>query len=127
MQDSKSSMTNPKVIQGRIVAENNEDKEDWCRRSISVPNSGGYPQPGNDITVIDTEDKEYELKFTKSRKPGRVCLGQPGRLKNWYIKHYPEHDVPMDDVFLEFSGKCNAYRIYTSNEWKQKAMKHGHI
>lgn len=111
----------PTSFQGTITDERNKDKAGWLRRSIGVlkNQSGGYPQPGDEITVIDTNSNRYRLKFTKSRKRQKVCLGQPGILKPWYVKHYPSDAVRADNVYFQYTGHIDEYRIYSSEELKK--------
>ncbi|MDD5323359.1 MAG: hypothetical protein PHD43_22655 [Methylococcales bacterium] len=112
-----------KDIRGTITDERNKDKEEWQRRSIGVPKTESYPQPGDDITVIDTDGNKYYLKFTKSRNRKNVCLGQPSILKNWHINHYPRNVVEADDVYFAFTGRDHEYKIYTSKEWARESRK----
>ena len=109
-------------FKGTISDERNEDKEKWRRRSIGIPyaRSRGYPEVRHTITVIDTDGGKYESVFTKSRKPGKVCLGKPGNLKGWYTKHYRYEEVVEDDVYFEYTGSGYEFYIYTSNEWYRR-------
>ncbi|MBM4463526.1 MAG: hypothetical protein FJ012_09405 [Chloroflexi bacterium] len=113
----------PPSFQGEIVDQRGKDRGNWARRGITVPknSSGAYPQPGHKITVIDTGGKKYQLKFTKSRNPVKVYLGQPSKLKGWYQKRYPSNSVVPDNVYFEYTGPGHTYRIYTSKEWTGKA------
>ena len=110
----------PAFFKGTITDERNQDKEGWLRRSIGVPKSGAYPQPGDSITIIDIDGDKYQLRFTKSRNRVKVCLGQPGILKKWYTKHYPGNVVANDNVYFVFNGRDHEYLIYTSEEWAKR-------
>ena len=110
----------PAFFKGTITDERNQDKEGWLRRSIGVPKSGAYPQPGDSITIIDIDGDKYQLRFTKSRNRVKVCLGQPGILKNWYTKHYSGNVVANDNVYFVFNGCDHEYLIYSSEEWAKR-------
>jgi hypothetical protein len=112
------------LLQGRIRSLANFDKDDWARREIIVEQDvlTRYPQVGDQIRLIDSDNEIYELTFIKGANvSGYTCLGQPGMLKKWFQQHYRSDKVDKDDVFLNATGPAlGEFRIWTSREWSEK-------
>lgn len=91
----------------------------WLRREIIVKQDPetAYPKFGDKWTLIDLDGCNYVLQFIKgAHVSGYSLLGQPGKLKAWFIKRYPREYVVKDYVFFEKCG-ANKFRLFTSKEW----------
>jgi hypothetical protein len=102
----------------------NFDIDGWARREIIVEQDvdTGYPKAGDKIRLIDSDGEEYDLTFIRGANvAGYTCLGQPGRLRNWFQQHYRMDEVDRESVFLEATGRTpDEFRIWTSEEWMKK-------
>jgi hypothetical protein len=111
------------LFQGRIRTLSQYDAGVWLRREIIVqkdPNTG-LPNEGDAWTLIDQDRERYHLSFVKGANvSGYTCLGQPGRLKNWFVKYYPSRQVKKDQVFFQSTGRPGEYEIFTRREWESR-------
>lgn len=115
--------SNPPHLRGLIRSLVKFASDGWERREIIVeqPNTDGFPQIRDEIVVIDSENVRYTLPFIKgANRDGYVCMGKPGRLKDWFMKHYPDKRVTADEVYFELTSDKTTYRIYTSRQWCEK-------
>jgi hypothetical protein len=108
------------LLIGRICDLSGFTSDGWRRRELNVKQGArGYPEVRDTIDLIDTDGKRYRgLPFVKgARHSGHACLGQPGSLKPWFVRHYDFKHVATEDVYLTSIGQPNEYRIYTHAEW----------
>jgi hypothetical protein len=114
------SGSSQRALIGRICDLSGFTSDGWRRRELNINRgAGGYPDVRDTIHLIDTDGKRYYgLPFVKgARHPGHTCLGQPGSLKPWFVRHYDFKHVTTEDVYLESTGQPNEYLIYTQAEW----------
>ena len=112
------------VLTGRICDLSSSTSDGWRRRELNVKQGReGYPAVRDVIHLIDSSGTRYpSLPFVKgARLPGHTCLGQPGALKPWFLKHYSSHSVASESVYLTPTGGQNEYRIYTESEWAKSS------
>ena len=111
------------LFQGRIRRLSQEDADGWLRREIVVqqdPNTG-FPNVGDIWILIDSDGDKYKLRFIKGANvSGYTCLGQPGKLKNWFLKHYPSNDVVKDRVVFQSTEHHNDYEIFSAKQWASR-------
>jgi hypothetical protein len=111
------------LFQGHIRTLSQQDADGWLRREIIVqrdPNTG-LPNVGDAWTLIDREGNIYNLSFVKGANVfGYTCLGQPGKLKDWFLKYYPCNQVVKDQVFFQSTGRPAEYEIFTRREWDSR-------
>jgi len=104
-------------FKGRIRTSSQWDAAGWSRREIIVqkdPNTG-LPEVGDTWTLIDSDGDIYKLSFIKGANVSDyTCLGQPGKLKNWFLKHYPRNDVVKDRVVFRSTDHPNEYEIFSA-------------
>jgi hypothetical protein len=113
----------------------NYDIKDWRRRDIwflkRTVNSNviyNYPSVGDTITIIDTDKKHYNLRFTKPEDNEKICLGTPSKLKPWYQKKgfsnslvkTMEENGYRDKIYFEYTGNDEDFYIYTEKEFKKR-------
>jgi hypothetical protein len=113
------------ILIGRICDLSGSTSDGWRRREINVKRDAtGYPEVRDVIHLIDSSDLRYpNLPFVKgARLPGHTCLGQPGSLKRWFVKHYPFERVKTEDVYLKPTGRQNEYVILTEAEWRSSSV-----
>jgi hypothetical protein len=98
----------------------------WARREIIIKQDTvtGYPKVRDGIKLIDTEGYSYNLTFIEGANvAGYTCLGQPGTLKTWFLKHYPKEIVIEDEVFLKSTDNLkNEFKIFTSKQWAEQSL-----
>jgi len=115
------------LFKGRIRTLSQRDADGWLRREIIVqkdPNTG-LPKVGDTWTLIDSDGDIYKLSFIKGANvSGYTCLGQPGKLKNWFLKHYPRNDVVKDRVVFRSTDHPNEYEIFSAGLMIVSALIH---
>lgn len=110
------------LLQGRIRTLSQKDADDWLRREIIVAKDlkRGSPKVGDSWILIDLDGNKYSLTFIKGANVrGYTCLGQPGKLKTWFLKRYPKDVVDKDNVFFN-EQHPNEFTLYSSKEWLSK-------
>jgi hypothetical protein len=117
------------VFRGKVNDLCQEDAAGWRRRDISFLkhelNRGerfGYPTQKDRIVLKAKDGLRFELNFSKPESDERVCLGTPGRLKQWYHnKGFDSKMVnPDDEVFFEYTGISNEFLIFTPDEYRER-------
>jgi hypothetical protein len=115
----------PFLLTGRIRRLSQRDRDGWERREIIVGRDGStrYPDVRDKIEIVDSDGELYRLSFIKgAHVSGYTCLGQPGVLKKWFQKHYQTNIVTEDTVYFEAAESANVFRIWTSQQWAQRAL-----
>lgn len=85
-----------------------------------------YPIRGNRIVLIGTEGDRYEMQFTKpDDDEHKVCLGQPTKLKPWYLKKgFDAMSIEPDTwVYFRYTGQKNEFILLTEYEYQSKYRK----
>jgi hypothetical protein len=111
------------LFKGRIRTLSQQDADGWLRREIIVqrdPNTG-LPKVGDAWTLIDRDGDIYNLSFVKGANvSGYTCLGQPGKLKHWFLKYYPRNQVVKDRVVFQSARRPYEYEIFTAKQWASR-------
>jgi len=118
----------PNILKGFIRTLAQTASDGWERREIIIkqPAPSSYPQVRDFIKFKDSDNNSYCIPYIKgAHKEGFVCLGRPGDLKGWFVKHYPKKRVVDDEVIFVLLEDAETYRIYTSREWKEKRSEDG--
>jgi hypothetical protein len=128
------------LFKGEINDLSKETTDGWERRDITFYKREirkgqiyRYPTaPARDnrdyIVLIDSIGNKYTCKFSKPEGKETICLGEPGNLKQWYIRSgYSLHHVNgiredgfRDKVYFEYTGVDFESYIYTEGEFKAK-------
>lgn len=97
------------IFEGHIRTLSQRTRPDgWVRKEIIVKQDPetGYHKLGDKWILIDRDGCKYKLQFIKgAHASGYSLLGQPGKLKAWFVKRYPRECVVNDYVFF---GKRSA-------------------
>ncbi len=84
-----------------------KDSEEWERKEIVVKYNAylKYPNVRDEICLEDDEGNIYKLSFIKgANKEGWVCLGQPGKLKKWFIDNKIRNNQNIRLSLLSFNN-----------------------
>lgn len=111
------------LFQGRIRTVSQWAADGWLRREIIVKRDldAGLPNVRDAWRLIDQEGSIYNLSFVKGANvSGYTCLGQPGKLKDWFLKYYPRNQVVEDQVVFKSTGRPNEYEIFTARQWESQ-------
>jgi len=124
------SRTNPAGIsrkpsqpRGKIKSLVQTASDGWERGEITVkqPAPSDYPQIRDQFVLLESDGNQCVLPLIKgAHRDGYVCPGRPGDFKSWIMKHYPKTTVIPDEVFFELTANRTTYRIYTSQQWKER-------
>jgi hypothetical protein len=119
MRSAYSTGPSKGVLSGRIRDLCQTTSDGWRRREIIVRQGvDGYPRERDQIRLIDSSGATYDLPFIKGAGiPGYTCLGKPGTLKPWFLRHYAANKIDGVTVYLRATDRPNEYRIYTGAEW----------
>lgn len=107
------------IFEGRVRTLSQPQPDGWLRREIIVKQDPetGYPRLGGKWNLVDRDGCKYTLEFIKGANVrGYSLLGQPGKLKDWFLKRYPKEYVLNDYVFFE-KREANHFRLLSSKEW----------
>jgi hypothetical protein len=124
MRSARPTGPSEKVLSGRIRDLCQATSDGWRRREIIVrQGADGYPSERDQIRLIDSSGATYDLPFIKGAGiPGYTCLGKPGTLKPWFLRHYAADKIDGITVYFKPTGRPNEYRIYTGAEWADFVM-----
>ena len=110
-----NDLTNKSIIlNGEIRNLSNKDKTGWNRQEIIVEYNIHlkYPKIRDKIILKDINNRYEldELSFIHgANRDGWVCLGQPGRLKDWFIENSAKNNQKVK--LLLVSSKKKIFRL----------------
>jgi len=113
------------VLVGRIRDLCQFTTDGWRRREIIVRQSVNvYPREGDRVDLVDSSGGRYtNVPFIKGAGvQGYTCLGQPGALKPWFMRHYRSEQVEAASVYFKPTGQSNEYEIYSESEWRARGQ-----
>ena len=117
------------IFKGKINDLCQDDASGWRRRDVSFfkhdllrGRGFGYPTQNDRIILTDTDENRFELNFSKPESDKSVCLGTPGKLKQWYLNKGFELKVvnPNDEIYFEYTGNSNVFLILTKEEYHKR-------
>src|SRR5207253_10802794 len=93
--------------------------ENMYRHRVNI-----YTRKGDRVDLVDSSGGRYtNVPFIKGAGvQGYTCLGQPGALKPWFMRHYRSEQVEAASVYFKPTGQSNEYEIYSESEWRARGQ-----